>query len=141
MHLYVKKSIENFVYLGLYTISLVLFFFYGGNVGNTRIIFGASHLLCALALCINTNRKTTSFLLKSLAVYSLLINILWAAYLPYLWSVVLFLGTGFIHTVMIDNKDLFGNMEKYPEGESSNILKLLIWVLISVVVIAIFFLI
>ena len=141
MFLYIKKNIENFVYIGLYTLSLVLFFFCGGNVDNTRIIFSASHILCAVALFINSDRKIASFLLKSFTIYLLLSNILWAAYLPYVWSLLLFLGIGFAHIMVIDDKDLFGNLEKHSEGESSDVLKLLIWTLVSLAVGAMFFLI
>ncbi len=138
MDMIFKKNISNLVYVGLYILALVLFFFCEGNTGNNRVFFSAAHILCAAALAINTDRKIAAFFLKSLTIYLLLTNILWVANLPVLWSVLLFLGIGFSHIMLINDNDIFGHLASSNEQNSSDGLKILIWVLVSAVVFCLF---
>lgn len=125
-----RKSIENLVYLGLYILSLVLFFCWG-NVCNNKIFFSAAHILCACALVINSNRKAASFFLKSFTIYLFVSSIVWAANLPFVWAFISFMLLGFSHIMMLDEKDLFGKLVNVEEPTSLDWLKILLWMLIT----------
>lgn len=133
-----KKSIENLVYLGLYILSLILFFGWG-NIGNNKIFFSAAHILCACALVINSNRKIASFFLKSFTVFLLISSIIWAANLPFVWAFIPFMLLGFSHIMMLDEKDLFGKMVNDKEPVSMDWLKTCLWMLITLVTTLLFF--
>lgn len=127
-----KKSIENLVYLGLYILSLVLFFGWG-NIGNNKIFFSAAHILCACALVINSDRKVASFFLKSFTVYLFVSSIIWAANLPFVWAFIPFMLLGFAHIMLLDEKDLFGKLADGKEPASMDWLKTCLWTLITLV--------
>ena len=132
-----KKSIENMVYLGLYILSLILFFLWG-NVGNNKILFSAAHILCVTALAINTNRKVASFFLKSLVIYSLISSTMWAAHVSYAISCIPFILTGFLHIMALNDKDLFGRLIETQESFSTDWMKIFLWTLITIAVLVIF---
>ena len=132
-----KKSIENLVYLGLYALSLVLFFLWG-NIGNNKIIFSAAHILCVYALVINSNRKIASFFLKSLTIFSLVSSMIWAADLPYTIGFIPFIVLGFTHVMIIDDKDLFGKLADNKEPTSLIWARICLWAVISIAVMTIF---
>ena len=132
-----KKSIENLVYLGLYALSLVLFFMWG-NIGNNKIIFSAAHILCAYALFINSNRKIASFFLKSLTIFSLVSSMIWAANLHHSIGFIPFIVLGFSHIMIIEDKDLFGKLADNKEPTSLIWARICLWAIISIAVMTVF---
>ena len=132
-----RKSIENMVYLGLYIVSLVLFFMWG-NVDNNKIFFSSAHILCACALVINDNREVASFFLKSFTIYLLISSVIWAARLPLVWAFIPFMMLGFAHIMMFDEKDLFGRLANDKDPVSMDWLKILLWMLITLTVMLLF---
>ncbi|MBQ8870918.1 MAG: hypothetical protein IJ019_06045 [Alphaproteobacteria bacterium] len=82
-------------------------------------------------MVINSNRKAASFFLKSFTIYLFVSSIVWAANLPFVWAFISFMLLGFSHIMMLDEKDLFGKLVNVEEPTSLDWLKILLWMLIT----------
>ena len=129
-----KKFIENVMYVGLYIVALLLFFVCGGNTGNFWVLLGAAHLLSILGIIINAEKEVTVFFLKSLSVYTLISNFLVLSGYSCVWLIMLFFAMGLVHIFMIEDEDLFGILAVGKKEHELVGLKLLLWLMISVMV-------
>lgn len=129
-----KKFIENTMYIVLYIVALLLFFMCDGNTGNFWVLFASAHLLCIIGAFISSDKEITAFFLKSLVVYALVSNILVLSSYSDIWHILLFFALGLIHIFMLEDDDLFGVLAKDKKDHEMFGLKLVLWLMISVMV-------